>query len=92
VVVNVWRDVQPKGGVAKYIVPDVNEGMADIFTTSLDLKLEEKMGSAAARILSKEGHVLVRVNPGGSSYYIYSLSDRDESMRINERFGPYKSR
>ena len=92
VVVNVWRDVQPKGGVAKYIVPDVNEGMADIFTTSLDLKLEEKMGSAAARILSKEGHVLVRVNPGGATYYIYSLRDRDESMRINERFGPYKSR
>ena len=28
----------------------------------------------------------------GESYYIYSLSDKDESMNINERFGPYKSR
>ena len=92
VIVNVWRNVQPRGGVAKYLQPEVNEGQADIFTTSLDLKLEEKFGHAAARILSKEGHVLVRVNPGGASYYIYSLRNTDETMRINERFGPYMSR
>ena len=92
VIVNVWRNVQPKGGVAKYITSDVNDGMADVFTTNLDLRIEEKMGSAAARVLSKEGHILIRVNPGGQTYYIYSLKDTDESMRINERFGPYTSR
>ena len=92
VILTVWRNVQPKGGLQKYLNDNVNGGMTDLFSTSLDMGLEEKLGSGAARILSKEGHLVVRVNPGGESYYIYSLSDNDESMNINERFGPYKSR
>lgn len=92
VILTVWRNVQPKGGLQKYLNDNVNGGMTDLFSTSLDMGLEEKLGSGAARILSKEGHLVVRVNPGGESYYIYSLSDKDESMNINERFGPYKSR
>ena len=84
----VWRNVQPKVGLQKYLNDNVNGGMTDLFS----MGLEEKLGSGAARILSKEGHLVVRVNPGGESYYIYSLSDKDESMNINERFGPYKSR
>jgi len=38
-----------------------------LFSTSLDMGLEEKLGSGAARILSKEGHIFTlsatRMNP-----------------------------
>lgn len=43
-------------------------------------------------IASRQGHVVVRVAPGGSSYHVIVLVDTDESMRIRSVHGPYDSR
>ena len=53
---------------------------------------ETGFGSDASRVLGRNGHVVIRVNPGGNEYYVYMVRDSDESMTIENRFGPYRSR
>ena len=43
-------------------------------------------------IASRQGHVVVRVAPGGASYSVIVLVDNDESLRIRSVHGPYESR
>jgi len=40
---------------------------------------------------SSQGHVLVRVEPGGARYSVLVLDDADESDRVKASFGPYMS-
>jgi beta-lactamase superfamily II metal-dependent hydrolase len=43
-------------------------------------------------IASRQGHVVVRVAPGGATYNVIVLTDEDESLRIRSIHGPYSSR
>lgn len=43
-------------------------------------------------IAGRQGHVVVRVAPGGASYQVFVLTDTDESGRIVSVHGPYSSR
>lgn len=43
-------------------------------------------------IASRQGHVVVRVAPGGASYRVIVLVDTDESRRVRSVHGPYVSR
>lgn len=93
VVVNVWRNVQPRVATLQNMIsPSTNNGHTDVFTTNMTSKQESEFGSAASRVLGKNGHVVIRVNPDGSQYYVYTLEDSDMSMNILKRFGPYRSR
>lgn len=92
VIINVWRNVQPTGGIRKYLGPEVNGGKADLFMTNLLPETEESFGEDMSRVLSKQGHVVVRVSPGGDSYSIIVLRDTDESMKVTGIYGPYYSR
>ena len=40
---------------------------------------------------STEGHIVIRVVPGGKQYYVYTLDDRDTDLKIIEKFGPYNA-
>lgn len=40
---------------------------------------------------STQGHVVVRVAPGGASYRVLVLEDTDETFRVKAVFGPYAS-
>lgn len=92
VIINVWRNVQPKGGISKYLGPEVNEGKTDVFLTNLDESLAQSFGEEMSRVLSRQGHIVIRVAPGGASYFIYILEDSDESMAVKSIHGPYQSR
>ncbi|MBO4742714.1 MAG: hypothetical protein J5533_03670 [Bacteroidales bacterium] len=37
-------------------------------------------------------HVVVRVLPGGGSYYVYVLDDTDQEYRVKAIFGPYTAK
>lgn len=92
VIINVWRNVQPTGGIRKYIGPEVNGGKTDLFMTNLLPETEDSFGEDMARVLSKQGHIVVRVSPGGDSYSIIVLRDSDESMKVKGVHGPYYCR
>ena len=40
----------------------------------------------------QQGHIVVRVAPGGDSYHVVVVTDADESMRVRSVHGPYRSR
>jgi hypothetical protein len=59
-----------------------------VFGEAVGLKHLEDLKSLAA----DQGHIVVRVAPGGESYRIIVLDDRDEKMTIRSVHGPYSSR
>ena len=66
-------------------------GARDIFITHLSpATAATTYGSAEAA--GTQGHVVVRVAPGGDAYRVFMLEDRDESMTVTSVHGPYLSR
>ncbi len=92
IILTVWRTTQPTGGIEKYYSPKVNGGNSDLFITHLEPETEEKLGDLMSKVKCKEGHLVVRVNPDGKSYYIYILDQSNQSLIIQKTFGPYYSR
>ena len=92
IILTVWRTTQPTGGIAKYFSPKVNGGNADLFITHLEPETEEKLKEHMPKVSSKDGHLVVRVNPDGKSYNIYILDETNLSMTVQKTFGPYYSR
>jgi hypothetical protein len=44
------------------------------------------------RLKALEGHIVVRVAPGGDVYKVFVLDNAVESYRIKSVHGPYESR
>lgn len=44
------------------------------------------------KAVTQQGHIIVRVAPGGDSYEVIVLRDDDESQRVRSVHGPYRSR
>jgi beta-lactamase superfamily II metal-dependent hydrolase len=44
-----------------------------------------------SRVLGKNGHIVIRVHPGGKKYDMYVLDDDDFDLRIIKNQGPYFS-
>jgi beta-lactamase superfamily II metal-dependent hydrolase len=89
----------------RMLSPKLYPGPRDVFatngmwkdrTTDLVRVYGEALGRRHAEMLQKhttaQGHIVVRVAPGGDRYRIFMLDDSDESMRIRSVHGPYESR
>ena len=92
IILTVWRTTQPTGGIEKYFSPKVNGGNADLYITHLEPETEEKLKDYMPRVSSKDGHLVVRVNPDGKTYNIYILDESNISMTVQKTFGPFYSR
>ena len=58
-----------------------------LFGDAVGLRHLEDLKTLAA----DQGHILVRVAAGGTSYRVFVLVDADETMRIKSIHGPYTS-
>jgi beta-lactamase superfamily II metal-dependent hydrolase len=67
-------------------------GPRDIFATNIMEENKIVIGEALARLKSDQGHVLVRVAPGGDRYQVIILDDSAETYRVKAVHGPYESR
>lgn len=65
-------------------------GPRDIFVTNTAPETEGTTYNLE-RAKSREGHVVIRVQPGGASYRVFILDDSDEEQRVKAVFGPYIS-
>lgn len=88
VIAHVWRDVQPNPAtVARMYSANAD---CNIFTTNLTENNKGVLGSSVvSRFNCTGGHIVVRVNPGGSLYYIYVLDDTNENYKVKQIHGPY---
>ena len=71
--------------------PLLYAGDRDVLATSLVDAAELADARLADRMLSKQGHVVVRVPPGGATYEVIVLDDSVERGMMKARFGPYRS-
>lgn len=91
VVIPAWHASHPDHGVMRRLrAPGSNN--PDLFITSLLAAPRAIFGYLGASFKSTEGHVLVRVSPGGRSYSVMVLSDGDEKPLVTSVHGPYASR
>ena len=61
----------------------------DIFVTLFREATQAATGPRAADVASDHGHVVVRVEPGGTRYWVLVLDDLTESYRVTSVHGPY---
>ena len=63
----------------------------DVFLTNLHADLSGADPELFA-LAHANGHIVVRVAPGGDSFYVYMLDDSDFGYRIKSIHGPYNCR
>ena len=66
-------------------------GERDIFVTNVGPATAQTTYGILDEARSSQGHVIIRVAPGGESYHVFVIDDGDEQMRIKAVFGPYQS-
>jgi glyoxylase-like metal-dependent hydrolase (beta-lactamase superfamily II) len=67
-------------------------GPRDVFATNMLEANKLVIGPLLDRLLSAQGHVVIRVAPAGGSYRVLILDDAAESYVVKAVHGPYESR
>jgi hypothetical protein len=73
----------------------LHEGMPegecrDVFLTNLHDSTYVDAAGTLAKVKAHRGHIVIRVLPGGGSFYVYMLDDNDFEQRVKSIHGPYK--
>lgn len=88
-----WHATHPDHGVLRRLLSTrLYPGPRDLFATSLLDAPRTVFSYMGNRFASTQGHVLVRVAPGGESYQVLILDDASETLRVTATHGPYRSR
>lgn len=87
IIIPVWRNVQPNPDTVKRMY-DANSA-CNIFTTNLTDDNKALLSNYLSKFKGTQGHVVVRVHPGGTKYYIYVLGDDDLNRTVKKIYGPY---
>jgi hypothetical protein len=75
--------------MSSYLYP----GPRDLFATNMMEANELVIGPLVEQAYkSRQGHIVVRVLPGGASYYVIILDDSREDGAVRQVFGPYTSK
>lgn len=90
VLIHPWRDVQPNPETISRMF--TANGSVHIFTTNMTEANKPRLGANLSKLKAIQGHIVVRVNPGGNEYYVYVLDDSNQDYIVTGVFGPYKSK
>jgi hypothetical protein len=73
--------------------PYLYPGDRDLFSTNMLEANRIVIGPLIDRSYkSQQGHIVVRVLPGGKTYYVIILDDTKTDMPVKSVFGPYTSK
>jgi hypothetical protein len=92
IVIPAWHASHPDHGVLRRLLSPRIYTPADLFATTFLPAPRAVMSYLGEPFRSAEGHVVIRVEPGGRSYRVYILDDRSPAHLITGVFGPYTSR
>jgi beta-lactamase superfamily II metal-dependent hydrolase len=89
-IVPAWSATHPSPDVLKRMLSRrIYPEPRDIFVTLFREATQAATGPRAGDVASDHGHIVVRVEPGGTRYWVLVLDDRVESYRITSVHGPY---
>jgi beta-lactamase superfamily II metal-dependent hydrolase len=66
-------------------------GLRDVLATNMIDANRIVIGPLLDRLASAQGHIVVRVDPGGGSYRVMILDDSAETYRVIKALGPFAS-
>ncbi|HVP00062.1 MAG TPA: MBL fold metallo-hydrolase [Bryobacteraceae bacterium] len=92
VVVPAWHASHPDHGVLRRLVSPRVYSPADLFTTTLLDAPRAVFSYLREPFKSSEGHIVVRVQPGGAAYRVFILDDHNAEHLIRAIYGPYSTR
>ena len=90
VVVPAWHASHPDHGVLRRLLSSNIYAPADLFATTFLEAPRAVMSYLGQPFKSAEGHVVIRVEPGGQAYRVYILDDSNSAHLIAGVFGPYR--
>ena len=64
----------------------------DIFSTNVHPESLAENAALYKNVAGYNGHIVVRVAPGGAEYYVYMLDDTDFDYKVTSIHGPYSSK
>ena len=82
IVINVWRNVQPNEATIKRMY--AANSNCNIFTTNMTDDNKITLKDYLSKFKATQGHIVVRVHPGGKKYYIYVLGDDDMKRTVKK--------
>jgi hypothetical protein len=92
-IIPVWSSDHPGHDVIDRLYSTrIYPGPRDGFATNMLESNRLVIGELLDRLKSAQGHVLVRVQPGGDSFHVIILDDSAETFRVKAVHGPYSSR
>ena len=62
----------------------------DVFLTNLHDSTYVNEEVTLAKVKAYRGHVVIRVLPGGDSFYVYMLDDSNMEFKVKSVYGPYE--
>lgn len=94
IVEQVYTTDQPGGEVVHRIASrSLWPGPRDLFATHVFDATRMALGPVLDRtVTGRDGHVLIRVAPGGDRYHVLLLDARATAPTVRQTFGPYPSR
>jgi beta-lactamase superfamily II metal-dependent hydrolase len=89
-VIQTWHATHPALQVLDRLYsPILYPGDRDVLATGMVPAAALADARLSDRMLSQQGHVVVRVLPGGDQYEVIVLDDTMEEGKVKARFGPY---
>jgi hypothetical protein len=88
-----WLSAQPGEEVVwRLASKEYYPGPRDVFSTGMADETRAAIGPLMDKVYrSYNGHVLIRVAPGGSSYQVFILNDENDRREVIAHFGPYSA-
>ena len=92
-ILSIWCHDQPDTKLLRRLLSTrLYAGPRDVFATNLVPARRGALGPLVDEFGSTQGHILVRVDPGGNRYRVMVLDDSQESYAVTATHGPYISR
>ena len=91
-IIPVWSSDHPGHDVLDRMYSErLYPGPRDVFATNMIEANKIVIGPLLDRLASSQGHIVIRVAPGGASYRVLILDDSAETYRVQKVFGPFAS-
>lgn len=92
-IIPVWSVAQPDRRVLRRLLfPIAYPSPRDVFLTAITAPARAVFADWTPKLKALEGHIVVRVEPGGARYRVYVLDNTNESFDVVKMEGPYQSR
>lgn len=93
IIMSTWDALHPNHTVLyRLFSKELYPGERNVFATNLHPATKIVIGELVNKMAAKEGHIVVRVLPGGGEYYIYVLDDNNMNLNVRTTFGPFHSK